>query len=139
MTRLSLPTLFAAFALSACVGDTGGYTNGGAAGIGARALLSDPFPEYAAQVKVAQQIGLSCPRYSFDNELHVALTAARPDTSQGSLVAIRNTAGIELATDVEARAFQARHGVVIGQSDLCAAGDAERARGSGIGALIVPV
>lgn len=103
----------------------------------AQNMLAQPLPEYAAKLRLARQIAASCDRYEFNDQMQVALSAARPDTAGGRLNAIRQRAGIELATDVELRSFQAKHNVEIGTSDLCTEGDREVAEQTGISALLV--
>lgn len=104
---------------------------------GAQALLAMPLPEYGARIRLARQIAADCGRYAYNDQMQVAVGAARPDTAGGSLEALRQRGGIDVATDVATRSFQARHRVTVGASDLCAAGDAEFAEGSPIGVLLV--
>jgi len=99
-------------------------------------ILSQPFPEYAAKLRIAQQIAASCDRYDFNMDMQVALSAARPDTANGRLIEFRQVRGVELAKDVETRSFQAKHGVVVGVDNLCAAGDREVAEQTGISAFL---
>ena len=103
----------------------------------AQNMLAQPLPEYAAKLRIARQISASCERYEFNDQMQVALSAARPDTAGGRLQAIRQGPGIALATDVELRSFQAKHGVDISSANLCAAGDREVAEQTGISALLV--
>jgi hypothetical protein len=102
----------------------------------AQALLAQPLPEYAAKTRLARQIAASCDGLAFNDRMLLALSAARPDTAGGRLEAMRSAPGIALATDVEIRSFQARHGVEIGADDLCAAGRDELARQTAISALL---
>jgi len=99
-------------------------------------ILSQPFPEYAAKLRIAQQIAASCDRYDFNMDMQVALSAARPDTANVRLIEFRQVRGVELAKDVETRSFQAKHGVVVGVDNLCAAGDREVAEQTGISAFL---
>jgi len=130
----TLQTIGCLFLISACA-------NGGASvdlsSSAVRNLLAQPLPEYAAKLRVARQIAASCDRYDFNSQMQVALSAARPDTAGGRLQAIRQSAGIELATDIEIRSFQARHGLEISGNDLCAAGDREVSEQTGISALLM--
>ena len=103
----------------------------------AQNMLAQPFPEYAAKLRLAQQIADSCGRYDFSRDMQVALGAARPDTANGRLVEFRYLGGTDLATDVEIRSFQAKHGVEVGVDNLCAAGDREVAEQTGISALLI--
>ena len=129
-----LRTISCLLLISACAGGGGSVDLSSNA---ARNLLAQPLPEYAAKLRVARQIAASCDRYAFNLQMQVALSAARPDTAGGRLQAIRQSPGIELATDIEIRSFQARHGLEIGASDLCAAGDREVSEQTGISALLV--
>jgi hypothetical protein len=104
---------------------------------GAQELLALPLPEYAAKIRLARQVAADCPRYSYNDQLQVDLSAARPDTARGSLEALRQRGGIDLATDVEMRSFQAKHRLTVGASDLCDAADAEVAQGTAIGVFLV--
>ena len=132
---MRFPAVFAAFSLiAACSNAPAPVSLSGTAALN---MLSQTLPVYAAKLRLARQIAASCERYDFDEATLVALSAARPDTARGRLQAIRNAPGIEVATDVEIRSFQARHGVEIGASDLCTAGDAEVAAQSGISALLI--
>lgn len=119
--------------LAACSGSPSASLNAPSA----QNMLAQPLPEYAAKLRIARQIAASCDRYDFNDQIQVALSSARPDTAGGRLAAIRQSPGIELATDVEIRSFQAKHGVDINAPDLCAAGDREIAEQTGISALLV--
>lgn len=104
-----------------------------------QSLLALPLPEMSAKLRMAQTIARTCPRFALDRDLLDALPIARPDAAARSIEAARARGGIELFTDVEIRSFQARHDVVVGQNDLCAAGDAEIAAQSAISALLVGI
>lgn len=106
-------------------------------GVAAQKMLAESLAVYGAKLRMARQIALSCERYEFNDQMQVALSAARPDTADGRLQAIRQASGIDLASDVETRSFQARHGVEVGVDNLCAAGDREVAEQTGISALLV--
>ena len=106
---------------------------------GMQALLALPLPEMSAKIRMAQRIASDCDRYAMNADLLRAIPLARPDAADGALEAIRARAGMDLLTDVEIRSFQARHNVTVGQDNLCSAADWERANGSAIGTLLVPV
>lgn len=106
---------------------------------GTQALLQLPLPEMSAKIRMAQRIAADCDRYAMNADLLRAIPQVRPDAADGALEALRARAGMDLFTDVETRSFQARHGVVVGQDDLCAAADTEVSGGTSIGTLLLPV
>lgn len=101
-----------------------------------QSLMAQPLPEYAAKMRVARQIALSCDQLAFNERVVAAISAARPDTSQGRLEAIRQQAGISLATDVELRSFLAKHNVSVDAENLCAAGAQEMNEQTAISAFL---
>lgn len=102
-----------------------------------QSLVTLPLPEYAAKIRLARQIAVSCPRYAFDDRLLAQMSRARADAATGMLGEFRQRSGVALASDVEVRSFQARHGVEVGVSDLCEAADRELAEGTAISAPLI--
>ncbi len=101
--------------------------------------MANPVPEYYAEVGLAAQVAQACPRYRFDDALYAEMAARRSAAGEGDRAALGQRDAIEAMGDIRLREFRARHGTVPGQGDVCAAADAEIARGSALSALLVPL
>jgi len=97
-------------------------------------------PQYYAALALGSQVAQSCPRYTYDSALDFMVNGKRNEMGRGSLSAMGQRAAIELETDVTARSFAAKHGVVLGAGqDLCAAADAETNEGTALSAVLIPI
>ncbi|WP_208351249.1 hypothetical protein [Pseudaestuariivita rosea] len=101
-------------------------------------LLEWPVPEYYANLRVARRIADQCPRYSFDRRLDSNIAEQRSGTGRGPLAAAGQRGAIDLEFGVKRRSFEAIHQVDLDSSNLCAAGDDERARNTPLSVLLVP-
>ncbi|WP_108815854.1 hypothetical protein [Loktanella sp. Alg231-35] len=124
----------AALTLAACA--TGGGRSFDDPSVQKLFTLSTPM--YYASQNLASQVAQGCARYSYDSALDAQMNEARNEVGRGSLSANSLRRAIDLETDVAQRSFQAKHDVVLGSDDLCAAGDAETLEGSAISALLIP-
>ncbi len=106
-------------------------------GVAAKKMLAESLPVYGAKLRLARQIPLSCERYEFNDQMRLALSAARSNRADDRLQVIRQASGLDLASDVKTQSFQARGWVEVGVDNICAAGDREVAEQTGISALLV--
>ena len=126
----------AALGLAACV-ETGANRSFDDPAV--QRLFTQSTPEYYASLAIATQIAQGCARYGYDAALDAELNEARNAVGRGSLSAMSLSRAIELETDVAQRSFEVKHGVTLGASELCAAGDAETLEGTAVSALLIPV
>lgn len=96
-------------------------------------------PQYFATLRLANTIALTCPRYSYDTALDFLLKDKRNEVGRGTLSAVGLGNAIDLEQDVTDRSFMAKHGVALVGDDLCPAADVERAEGTALSAILVPV
>lgn len=97
-----------------------------------QALLALDYPQYGAQLALAQEAAAGCARYSIDADTVAVLNNQRAPAGPGL------NAAVQVETDVARRVFEGRHDVVIGQDDLCAAIDGEVASETPLSALLTP-
>ncbi|NSX56597.1 hypothetical protein [Parasulfitobacter algicola] len=101
-------------------------------------LLTWPLPQYYANLRIAKRITDQCARYSYDLRLDSDIAEKRNRNGIGSVAALGQRNAIDLETSVKRRSFEAIHNVDLNGSNLCAAGDAERARMTPLSVLLVP-
>lgn len=102
-------------------------------GPGVTAALNLPTVQFNGAAVLAREVAAGCPQYSASDQNLQALIAARNEPFQGSVAAI------DIEVDVAKRSFQAKHGIIIGADNTCAAIGAEFEEGTALSVFLAPV
>jgi len=103
------------------------------------ALANADVPTHYAALRLTNRIAAACPRYAYDRIASLDINEQRNREGRGSFSAIGRGAEIDAATDALFARTEAAYSVDVQSDDLCAVGDAERAKGTAASALLVPV
>lgn len=102
-------------------------------------LYNLPVGDYYGTINLAKQVAQSCPRYRFDQAQDHQINEKRNAEGRGSVAALSQSGAVSVMSDVLKREFQARHGVTVGQDNLCAAADGEYSKNTALASVLVPV